>query len=106
MSSKGQVFAKSTIDFISKTEGLVYFELVGIPWCADFLYKYKIIYIFQTITGPVLGDVMDKTSKFDINSLTLLGPPNSWALDQRIFWWRENSTAVLIKFHFWDRFAK
>ena len=30
MSSKGQVYAKKTVDFISKTEGPVYFEQVGI----------------------------------------------------------------------------
>ena len=30
MSSKGQVYAKKAVDFISKTEGPVYFEQVGI----------------------------------------------------------------------------
>ena len=30
MSSKGQVYAKNTVDFVSKTEGPVYFEQVGI----------------------------------------------------------------------------
>ena len=29
MSSKGQVYAKKAVDFISKTEGPVYFEQVG-----------------------------------------------------------------------------
>ena len=29
MSSKGQVYAKKALDFISKTEGPVYFEMVG-----------------------------------------------------------------------------
>ena len=29
MSSKGQVYGKITVDFISKTEGPVYFEQVG-----------------------------------------------------------------------------
>ena len=29
MSSKGQVYVRKTVDFISKTEGSVYFEQVG-----------------------------------------------------------------------------
>ena len=42
MSSKGQVYAKKAVDFISKTEGPVYFEQVGI-------YKISVISIVFSV---------------------------------------------------------
>ena len=43
MSSKGQVYAKKAVDFISKTEGPVYFEQVGTEY-PMFLNIYYFIY--------------------------------------------------------------
>ena len=72
MSSKGQIYAMKIVDFISKTEGPVYFEQVGM-YVKSFLVNSK-----KNTRRRLEGNKPFDLSTSLLNSSTSFLPPNIW----------------------------